>query len=168
MDKENQKQKTKDEARTKKSFPHSLASKTHLPQISNTYPKSMASSVSLSFSSSLHPHPLKTPTTHRAQDPNFNPTHCAYAPPSKTRSPSSSSSSSQTRKKHWKQGEFPGVSESSAPRRTPLKNIKKKLDRKEKAKAWVNTVTEEFSTSIEKKQWLRALQVYFSSFLILI
>ncbi|XP_004298255.1 PREDICTED: pentatricopeptide repeat-containing protein At3g06430, chloroplastic [Fragaria vesca subsp. vesca] len=120
----------------------------------------MASSVSLSFSSSLHPHPLKTPTTHRAQDPNFNPTHCAYAPPSKTRSPSSSCSSSQTRKKHWKQGEFPGVSESSAPRRTPLKNIKKKLDRKEKAKAWVNTVTEEFSTSIEKKQWLRALQVF--------
>ncbi|XP_050374897.1 pentatricopeptide repeat-containing protein At3g06430, chloroplastic [Argentina anserina] len=123
-----------------------------------------SSSVSLSFSSSLHPHPLHHSTPHRAQDPNFNPTRCAYAPPSKsTRGPrhsSSSPSSPQTRKKHWKHGEFPGVSETSIPRRTPIKNVKKKLDRKEKAKAWVNTVTEEFCNSIEKKQWLRALEVF--------
>ncbi|KAM5568554.1 pentatricopeptide repeat-containing protein [Rosa sericea] len=127
-----------------------------------------SSSVSLSFSSSLHPHPLspnKSPTAHRAQDPNFKLAHCAYAAPAKsTRSPSSSSSSSssssQTRKRHWKQGEFPGVSETSVPRRTPLKNVKKKLDRKDKAKAWVNTVTEEFCHSIDNKQWLRALEVF--------
>ncbi|KAK9934120.1 hypothetical protein M0R45_021276 [Rubus argutus] len=126
-----------------------------------------SSSISLSFSSSLNPHPLsptKSSTTHRAQDPNFKPVHCAYAAPAKsTRSNSSSSSSSQTRKRHWKQGEFPGVSETSIPGvygRSPLKNVKKKLDRKNKAKAWANTVTEALCDCIDKKQWLQALEVF--------
>ncbi|XP_050218754.1 pentatricopeptide repeat-containing protein At3g06430, chloroplastic [Mercurialis annua] len=64
------------------------------------------------------------------------------------------------RKRHWKRGEFPGVTETSAPRRTPIKNIKKKLDRKNNAKAWVNTVTEELSDRILKKQWFQALEVF--------
>ncbi|XP_051129955.1 pentatricopeptide repeat-containing protein At3g06430, chloroplastic [Andrographis paniculata] len=75
-------------------------------------------------------------------------------------------------KKHWKIGEYPGVSQTSTPqfstnnnnnnnkRRTPIKNIKKKLDRKNVAKAWANTVTESLSEAIDKKQWLRALQVF--------
>ncbi|CAN1802062.1 Pentatricopeptide repeat-containing protein At3g06430, chloroplastic [Linum perenne] len=60
----------------------------------------------------------------------------------------------------WKQGEFPGTTQPSDRRRVPLKNVKKKLDRKEKAKAWVNTVTEAFSDSIANKQWLTALEVF--------
>lgn len=150
----------------------SPASKTHFivrpsPPPILKFPKSMASSsISLSFSSSLHPHPLsptKSSTTRRAQDPNFKLVHCAHAAPAKsTRSTSSSSSSSQTRKRHWKQGEYPGVSETSIPgvyRRSPLKNVKKKLDRKNKAKAWANTVTEALCDCIDKKQWLQALEV---------
>nr|POE69404.1 pentatricopeptide repeat-containing protein, chloroplastic [Quercus suber] len=68
------------------------------------------------------------------------------------------------KKKHWKQGEFPGFSETSvygtSKRKTPLKNVKKKLDRKNNAKAWANTVTETLSELIQKKQWLQALQVF--------
>ncbi|KAL0367849.1 UNVERIFIED_CONTAM: Squamosa promoter-binding-like protein 1 [Sesamum radiatum] len=45
-------------------------------------------------------------------------------------------------------------------KRTPIKNIKKKLDKKNNAKAWANTVTEALSDAIDKKQWLRALQVF--------
>lgn len=45
-------------------------------------------------------------------------------------------------------------------RKTQIKNVKKKLDRKAKAKAWVNTVTEALSDLILKKQWLRALEVF--------
>lgn len=67
------------------------------------------------------------------------------------------------RKKHWKQGEFPGTIDTSfsspAPRRSPIKNIKKKLDRKDEAKAWVPNVSEAFSDHVLNKQWLQALQV---------
>ncbi|XP_073134317.1 pentatricopeptide repeat-containing protein At3g06430, chloroplastic [Henckelia pumila] len=85
---------------------------------------------------------------------------------------SSSSSPSVTvaspaKKKHWKVGEYPGLIESSIPqfsstsnKRTPIKNIKKKLDKKNTAKGWANTVTEALSEAIEKKQWKRALQVF--------
>lgn len=125
----------------------------------------MASSIFLSFSSSLLPHPLplnkNSTAIHRAQDSNFKLVHCAFAAPA-TRTRSTSSSSSETRKRHWKQGEFPGVSETSIPgtyKRAPLKNVKKKLDRKNNAKAWANTVTEALSDAIDKKQWLQALEV---------
>ncbi|XP_071706796.1 pentatricopeptide repeat-containing protein At3g06430, chloroplastic-like [Rutidosis leptorrhynchoides] len=72
---------------------------------------------------------------------------------------------SPKRKKLWKQGEYPGdVSTNSGDRnnkkRTPIKNIKKKLDRKSNLNPWVSTVTEALSDSIEAKQWLRALQVF--------
>lgn len=57
------------------------------------------------------------------------------------------------------------MSQSSVPSRslnikkTPIKNIKKKLDKKNVAKAWANTVTEALSECIDKKQWLQALEV---------
>ncbi|XP_010672616.2 pentatricopeptide repeat-containing protein At3g06430, chloroplastic [Beta vulgaris subsp. vulgaris] len=82
-------------------------------------------------------------------------------------SPSRSSKSSfepKNKKRIWKEGEFPALSENSIPgfpkTRTQIKNIKKKLDRKAKAKAWVNTVTESLSDLIFKKQWLQALEVF--------
>lgn len=77
-------------------------------------------------------------------------------------------SSSPVKKRHWKQGEYPGVSQSSVPSRsvnnnskkTPIKNIKKKMDKKNQAKSWANTVTEALSDCIDKKQWLQALEVF--------
>ncbi|KAL3581930.1 hypothetical protein D5086_016262 [Populus alba] len=41
-----------------------------------------------------------------------------------------------------------------------MKNIKKKLDRKNKAKAWVTTVAEALTDCVLKKQWLQALQMF--------
>ncbi|KAK7264778.1 hypothetical protein RJT34_32388 [Clitoria ternatea] len=122
-------------------------------------------SVSLSFSSSVVPSPIpqeKCKKTHNptSQNPIFRVTRFAISPaPSKT----ASNSSSPVKKRHWKQGEFPGISETSSPssrRRTPLKILKKKLDKKNNAKAWVNTVTEALSERIDKKQWLQALEVF--------
>ncbi|KAH9606767.1 hypothetical protein KSS87_009787 [Heliosperma pusillum] len=50
------------------------------------------------------------------------------------------------KKKVWKRDEFPAISEKLIPgfpnKRTPIKNVKKKLDRKAKAAAWANTVFE--------------------------
>lgn len=73
-------------------------------------------------------------------------------------------SSAPQKKKIWKQGEYPGdvsgSDRSKSSRRTPIKNIKKKLDRKKNLNAWVSTVTEALSDSIETKQWQRALQVF--------
>lgn len=60
-------------------------------------------------------------------------------------------------------GEYPARPHApinSNPKRTPIKNIKKKVDRKNNAKAWVNTVTESLSEAIQNKQWIRALQVF--------
>ncbi|XP_073303216.1 pentatricopeptide repeat-containing protein At3g06430, chloroplastic [Primulina huaijiensis] len=98
------------------------------------------------------------------------PTAAAIPTPRKliiTFSSSSATVASPVKKKHWKVGEFPGLIETSIPqlssngkKRTPIKNIKKKLDKKNNAKAWVNTVTEALSEAIEKKQWQRALQVF--------
>ncbi|CAI9267675.1 unnamed protein product [Lactuca saligna] len=71
------------------------------------------------------------------------------------------SASSPKKNKLWKQGEHPGrVSENSSNRRTPIKNIKKKLDRKANLNPWVNTVTEALSESVDVKQWSRALQIF--------
>ncbi|KAD5507940.1 hypothetical protein E3N88_15643 [Mikania micrantha] len=66
------------------------------------------------------------------------------------------------KKKLWKHGEYPGdVSEnSSVNRRTPIKNIKKKMDCKNSLNPWVNTVTQALSDSIDAKQWLRALEIF--------
>ncbi|KAL3641860.1 hypothetical protein CASFOL_012675 [Castilleja foliolosa] len=83
-------------------------------------------------------------------------------------SPSPPTTLNSPRKKHWKIGEYPGLTESSIPqfsstnnrKRTPIKNIKKKLDKKNNAKGWANTVTEALSEAIDKKQWARALQVF--------
>ena len=123
-------------------------------------------SVSLTFSSSIVPSPISqhNKTTHNnPRKPQLPIFYAVSSSPSKTASASNSSSSSLVKKKHWKQGEFPGVSETSLPsstRRKPIKNVKKKLDRKNDAKAWVNTVTEAFSECIDKKQWVQALEVY--------
>ncbi|KAK2358461.1 Pentatricopeptide repeat (PPR) superfamily protein [Trifolium repens] len=116
-------------------------------------------SVSLTFSSSIAPSPIpqhKCNKTHHKL-PSFRLIRYAVSPPpSKT----ASNSSPVVKKKHWKQGEFPGFSETPGTRRKPIKNIKKKLDRKNDAKAWVSTVTEALSERIDKKQWLQALEVF--------
>ncbi|THU55965.1 hypothetical protein C4D60_Mb11t12250 [Musa balbisiana] len=66
------------------------------------------------------------------------------------------------KKRHWKEGEFPGISESSVSRRprTPIKNLKKKADDRATAKAWACTVTEALADRIQKKQWQEALEVF--------
>lgn len=119
-------------------------------------------SVSLTFSSSIVPSPI--PQYNKTRKPQLPIFYAVSSTPSKTASASnSSSSSSVVKKKHWKQGEFPGVSETSLPsstRRKPIKNVKKKLDRKNNANAWANTVTEALCECIDKKQWVQALEVY--------
>ncbi|OIW18799.1 hypothetical protein TanjilG_13551 [Lupinus angustifolius] len=120
------------------------------------------SSISISFSCSIIPSPIPLhnnnypfPTT--TQAPIFRVTLFAISsPPSK----SPSSSSQDVKKKHWKRGEFPGTSQTQSTRRTPIKNIKKRLDKKNIAKAWVNTVAEALSERVEKKQWLQALEIF--------
>lgn len=118
-------------------------------------------SISMSFSSSILPSPIpldKLRIHHSSPNPILRVIRCALvAPPAK-------------KKRHWKEGEFPAISDTSLPatgKKTPLKNVKKKLDRKLKAKAWVDTVTETLSHRIDKKQWLQALEVcmYFAIFL---
>ncbi|KAF9592644.1 hypothetical protein IFM89_016301 [Coptis chinensis] len=110
-------------------------------------------SSSLSFSKTF---PTTTINTKPKQ--NHFRVSCSYvrAPPGTNRR---GPSLGGDKKRHWKQGEFPGKL-SRSPRRGPIKNIKKKLDDKEKAKAWVNTVTEALSDRILKKQWQDALQVF--------
>ncbi|KAE9609976.1 putative pentatricopeptide [Lupinus albus] len=115
--------------------------------------------MSLSFSSSIIPKHkcIKCPNP-RTQVPIFRVTHSAISsPPSKS---TPSSSPSVVKKKHWKRGEFPGISETPSTRRIPIKNIKKRLDKKDIAKAWVNTVTEALSERVDKKQWLQALEIF--------
>ncbi|KAF3456459.1 hypothetical protein FNV43_RR01109 [Rhamnella rubrinervis] len=123
--------------------------------------------ISLSFSSSLLPTPLPNNNSSsssnyiilRAQEPNFLVVRCAFAAPARSTTPSSS----EARKRHWKRGEYPGIPETAKPgisRNPPIKNVKKKLDRKNKAKAWANTVTESLSERIQNKQWFQALEVF--------
>ncbi|KAJ3681310.1 hypothetical protein LUZ60_015799 [Juncus effusus] len=71
----------------------------------------------------------------------------------------------QEKKKHWKAGEFPGVSEENfgtgTNRKGPLiKNVKKKMEIRERAKAWACTVTEALSDRIHAKDWIKALEVF--------
>jgi len=64
-------------------------------------------------------------------------------------------------KRHWKAGEFPGTAAppDSKASRTPLKNVKKRLDARADAKAWACTVTEALADCINSKSWQEALQV---------
>jgi hypothetical protein len=64
-------------------------------------------------------------------------------------------------KRHWKAGEFPGFSAGAHPKaaRTPIKNVKKRLDARADAKAWACTVTEALADRINSKNWKEALQV---------
>lgn len=119
-------------------------------------------SLSLSFSSSLLHSPLlqdknKLGTRDIDQDSIFRVCRCAFASPVRK---SAVHKSSAPKKKLWKEGEFPGISDVGRSRKNPIKNVKKKLDRKNVAKAWVNTVTEALSECIQKKQWLEALEVF--------
>ncbi|KAK8578401.1 hypothetical protein V6N13_116247 [Hibiscus sabdariffa] len=117
----------------------------------------MASSMSLSFSSSLVSSALLRPETISKTKPH---------PPNSVIVSSALAGgavSDTKRQRHWKEGEYPGLSQHSVPgpsKKPPLKNLKKKLDRKNNAKAWVSTVTETLSDCILKKQWLQALQVF--------
>ncbi|KAG8480808.1 hypothetical protein CXB51_025530 [Gossypium anomalum] len=114
----------------------------------------MASSMSLSFSSSLLSSALLRPEPMPKSKPH---------PPNSFIVPSAVAGAVSDKKRHWKEGEYPGLSHHSIPgssKKTPLKNLKKKLDRKNAAKAWVSTVTETLSDCILKKQWLQALQVF--------
>ncbi|XP_068659865.1 pentatricopeptide repeat-containing protein At3g06430, chloroplastic [Aristolochia californica] len=90
----------------------------------------------------------------RANSPPQPRSRGAVAPSREHRSP--------PKKRLWKEGEFPGVSETSLsrPRKSPIKNIKKKIDDRNAAKAWVPTVTETLTDKIEKKQWEVALEVF--------
>ncbi|KAA8527981.1 hypothetical protein F0562_035150 [Nyssa sinensis] len=123
----------------------------------------MTSSFSLSFSYSLLPSPLSQDKTKNSTGTSKHVNsrvvfRCAFASAT-----CSSTTSSVPKKRHWKEGEYPGISETSIPprsKRIPIKNIKKKLDRKNNAKAWANTVTEALSDRIDKKQWLEALETF--------
>ncbi|XP_057958993.1 pentatricopeptide repeat-containing protein At3g06430, chloroplastic [Malania oleifera] len=131
-------------------------------------------SISLSLSSSFLPSPLPPDRSYHnklrsREDSIARVFYCAFASPARntivSSSPSSSSSAvAPPQKRHWKEGEFPGTSVASRPtqgkKRAPLKRVKKKLDRKKAAKAWVNTVTEALSDRILNKQWLEALEVF--------
>lgn len=124
-------------------------------------------SVSLSFSSSLTPHPFlpqdNVTTKHRVLHPTAASRvfRCAFASPvRKTSSSSPTPGSSSPKKRIWKEGEFPGISLPNRSKRTPIKNVKKTIDRKNNAKAWASTVTESLSDYIQKKQWLQALEVF--------
>ena len=119
--------------------------------------------MSLSFSSSLLSSPLPRPETNsknksKPHPPNSILFPCAVA------AAVPCSISDKKKQRHWKQGEYPvpGLSHDLIPRsskKPPLRNLKKKLDRKNNAKAWVCTVTETLSDCILNKQWLQALQV---------
>ncbi|CAA6662168.1 unnamed protein product [Spirodela intermedia] len=53
----------------------------------------------------------------------------------------------EVKRRHWREGEFPG-------------NVKKKLEDREAAKAWVSTVTESLAERIQKKDWEGTLEVF--------
>ncbi|XP_031098569.1 pentatricopeptide repeat-containing protein At3g06430, chloroplastic [Ipomoea triloba] len=120
----------------------------------------MTTSFSLSFLSSLLPSPLSDSSSGAGAGATRIST--ARHHPFFIRCATSSSAVVSPKKRHWKQGEFPaGIQTSDSDRkRTPIKNIKKKLNKRSKAKAWANTVTEELSDCIHYKQWFQALQVF--------
>ncbi|KAL5700648.1 hypothetical protein ACHQM5_026068 [Ranunculus cassubicifolius] len=119
---------------------------------------------SLSFSSSILPPNL--PCT-KSLNPNPSPTRfpCTTLNAAYSSSPYThkrTSSSPPFKKRHWKQGEYPGTLDPSISRssRSPLKNLKKKLDDRISSKGWASTVTEALSDRITNKQWQEALQVF--------
>ncbi|KAE8717808.1 Pentatricopeptide repeat-containing protein [Hibiscus syriacus] len=116
-----------------------------------------SSSVSLSFSSSLVSSALPRPETISKAKPHLPNSIIVSS------ALAGGAVSDKKKQKFWKEGEYPGLSRHSIPgssRNPPLKNLKKKLDRKNNAKAWVSTVTETLSECILKKQWLQALEVF--------
>ncbi|XWS08430.1 hypothetical protein CRYUN_Cryun40dG0001900 [Craigia yunnanensis] len=122
----------------------------------------MASSMFLSFSSSLPSSPLPRPETNYKNKSKPHPPN-SFLFPCAVAAAVPSSISDKKRQRHWKEGEYPGLSHDFIPgssKKTPLRNLKKKLHRKNNAKAWVCTVTETLSDCILKKQWLQALQVF--------
>lgn len=100
------------------------------------------------------PSKSRTRTLTRRKPPPLRPSRPAPPPPPP-------SSFEKKKKKHWKDGEFPAVSDASFSynSRPPLKNLKKKLDDRAEAKAWAPTVTETLSDKILHKQWQDALEV---------
>ncbi|XP_010546934.1 PREDICTED: pentatricopeptide repeat-containing protein At3g06430, chloroplastic [Tarenaya hassleriana] len=110
-------------------------------------------SMSLSFSSSICSSRLPDGNRIIRSQRNLGFIRCVLAA-------SSSSSGGATKKRLWKDGEFHGITEPIAPRRGPIKNVKKKMERKINSKAWVNTVTETLSDLIAKKQWFQALEAF--------
>ncbi|KAK4380163.1 hypothetical protein RND71_002025 [Anisodus tanguticus] len=70
---------------------------------------------------------------------------------------SSSSPVAFQRKKHWKEGEYPGFSEVSTSHLNNKKGRKTNI-KKKSANPWVNTVPEALSDYIHKKQWQQALK----------
>lgn len=118
----------------------------------------MASSFSLSLSSSFLTSPLpELDKFHK------HPFHVRLPFRFSVAAAAAASSVAEPKKRHWKKGEYPGESVNTAAssrRRTPIKNIKKRMDHRLKAKAWVCTVTETLSDLIQKKNWLEALEVF--------
>ncbi|KAF3610218.1 hypothetical protein DY000_02051311 [Brassica cretica] len=113
-------------------------------------------SMSLSFSSSLCS--SRIPESKRRfhhREPIF--ARCVLAA---SKSSPGGGATAATKKRLWKEGEFPGITEPANTRRAPMKNVKKKLDRRSKANGWACTVTETLSDLIAKKQWLQALEVF--------
>ncbi|KAK8948543.1 Pentatricopeptide repeat-containing protein [Platanthera zijinensis] len=135
----------------------------------------MANASSISFSASFRPFPTKHRKITTARPSSV---FLCAAPRSRPRSSSSSRSPAglpsspknipaedappPPKQRHWKAGEFPGVSGDSitgSPRR-PIKNVKKKMVARAAAKAWACTVTEALADRIQKKQWEQALEVF--------
>lgn len=128
-----------------------------------------SASFTLSSSSSLIPSSLPTPTSIGGRRRIISSAAGLFRLRCAVSTTASSSPVAFPKKKHWKIGEYPDFSEVSVShlnnkkgRRTPIKNIKKKINRKNTANPWVDTVPEALSDCIDKKQWQQALQVFFS------
>ncbi|KAL0927348.1 hypothetical protein M5K25_001512 [Dendrobium thyrsiflorum] len=102
---------------------------------------------------------VRSRPTRKSSSSSSSPPGVSSAP---KKAPAAKEPPSPPKKRHWKEGEFPGVSESSIAgfSRTPIKNVKKKIDDRAAAKAWACTVTEALSDRIQKKQWQEALEVF--------
>ncbi|KAL5206643.1 hypothetical protein ABZP36_034852 [Zizania latifolia] len=75
------------------------------------------------------------------------------------RKPVAAGEKEDCRRRHWNEGEFPDTPEDSGQRRrSPIKNVKKRLDARAEAKAWACTVTEALADRIDAKNWQEALQ----------
>ncbi|XP_020572472.1 pentatricopeptide repeat-containing protein At3g06430, chloroplastic-like [Phalaenopsis equestris] len=140
----------------------------------------MATASSISFSSSFLPFPwrdgkiaevrpvriclcaLRSRPKKKSSSSSMSPPRVSSTPQKTPAAPAPNAPHSPPKKRHWKAGEFPGVSESSivGSLRPPIKNIKKKIDDRRGAKAWACTVTEALSDRIQKKQWREALEVF--------